>query len=69
MIFKVFYQETSTETPVREKTQTLYMNANDEVEVRQSLKNEPFHIEYIEGLSDQHLAYEEGQPGFTLWKK
>ncbi|WP_140486629.1 RNA polymerase epsilon subunit, partial [Listeria monocytogenes] len=25
MIFKVFYQETLTETPVREKTQSLYV--------------------------------------------
>ncbi|EUJ19512.1 DNA-dependent RNA polymerase subunit epsilon [Listeria aquatica] len=69
MIFKVFYQETSTETPVREKTRSLYIEANDEVEVRQNLKTEPFHIEHIDALSEKHLAYEERQPDFKLWKK
>ncbi|EAK9719932.1 DUF1447 family protein, partial [Listeria monocytogenes] len=37
MIFKVFYQETLTETPVREKTQSLYVEAESEVKVRQLL--------------------------------
>ncbi|WP_163652441.1 DNA-dependent RNA polymerase subunit epsilon [Listeria sp. PSOL-1] len=69
MIFKVYYQETNTETPVREKTQSLYIDANDEVEVRQSLKAKPFHIEHIEALSDKHLEYEQSQPDFRLWEK
>ncbi len=50
MIFKVFYQETLTETPVREKTQSLYVEAESEVKVRQLLKDEPFHIEFVEKL-------------------
>ncbi|WP_099223168.1 DNA-dependent RNA polymerase subunit epsilon [Listeria costaricensis] len=69
MIFKVFYQETLTETPVREKTQSLYIEAKDEVEVRQLLKEEAFHIEYVELLSDKHLEYEKAQPDFSLWEK
>ncbi|WP_239256473.1 DNA-dependent RNA polymerase subunit epsilon [Listeria ilorinensis] len=69
MIFKVFYQETLTETPVREKTQSLYIEANDEVEVRQLLKEEAFHIEYVEQLSDKHLEYEKAQPDFSIWEK
>ncbi|EAE1598093.1 DNA-dependent RNA polymerase auxiliary subunit epsilon family protein [Listeria monocytogenes] len=69
MIFKVFYQETLTETPVREKTQSLYVEAESEVKVRQLLKEEPFHIEFVEKISDAHLAYEKENPDFALWEK
>ncbi|ECR3363218.1 DUF1447 family protein [Listeria monocytogenes] len=69
MIFKVFYQETITETPVREKTQSLYVEAESEVKVRQLLKDEPFHIEFVEKISDAHLAYEKENPDFALWGK
>lgn len=69
MIFKVFYQEDSSETPVRENTQSIYVEAENEVEVRQILQNQSFHIEYIEKLSNAHLEYEKSQPAFKLWEK
>ncbi|EAC5907671.1 DUF1447 family protein, partial [Listeria monocytogenes] len=57
------------ETPVREKTQSLYVEAESEVKVRQLLKDEPFHIEFVEKISDAHLAYEKENPDFALWGK
>lgn len=69
MIFKVFYQVTNSETPVRENTQSIYIEAESEVEVRQILAAQNFHIEFIEKLSDAHLEYEKSQPDFKLWEK
>ncbi|HDU6553042.1 TPA: DUF1447 family protein, partial [Listeria monocytogenes] len=53
----------------REKTQSLYIEAESEVKVRQLLKDEPFHIEFVEKISDAHLAYEKENPDFALWEK
>ncbi|MBM9482292.1 RNA polymerase epsilon subunit, partial [Listeria monocytogenes] len=52
-----------------EKTQSLYVEAESEVKVRQLLKDEPFHIEFVEKISDAHLAYEKENPDFALWGK
>jgi len=58
MIFKVFYQETLTETPVRERTKSLYLDAKTEEEVRKMLKDRLYNIEFITPLSDEALTYE-----------
>jgi DNA-dependent RNA polymerase auxiliary subunit epsilon len=58
MIFKVYYQESITEVPVREKTKTLYVEANQEKEVRSKLADRGYNIEFVEQLSDAYLDYE-----------
>lgn len=58
MIFKVFYQETLKETPVRERTKSLYIDAKTEEEVRKILTDRQFNIEFVTPLSDEALAYE-----------
>ncbi|MGL4521628.1 MAG: DNA-dependent RNA polymerase subunit epsilon [Bacilli bacterium] len=65
MIFKVFFQEVRTEVPVREKTQTLYMTANTEAEVRNFLNDRNYNIEFVQQLSEAHLAYEQENPDFN----
>ncbi|CAM4079122.1 MULTISPECIES: DNA-dependent RNA polymerase subunit epsilon [Listeria] len=67
MIFKVYFQETKTETPVREKTKSIYVEASGAPEVRVILKDQPFHIELIEELSEAHLQYEKQNEDFQLW--
>lgn len=67
MIFKVYYQATKTETPVREKTQSIFVEAKDVPEVRVILKDQPFHIELVEQLSEAHLQYEKQNEDFQLW--
>ncbi|WP_280769144.1 DNA-dependent RNA polymerase subunit epsilon [Salipaludibacillus daqingensis] len=59
MIFKVFYQETLTETPVRERTKSLYIDAKTEEEVRKKLSDRRYNIEFVTPLSEEALAYEE----------
>lgn len=73
MIYKVFYQEEKTNHPQREKTQAIYVEVEAENElagrilVREIVeKNTAYHIEFIELLSDKHLAYEKETGAFSL---
>ncbi|MBN8234283.1 DNA-dependent RNA polymerase auxiliary subunit epsilon family protein [Halobacillus kuroshimensis] len=66
MIFKVLYQELDTEVPVRERTDSMYLEAETERQVREKLKNAGFNIEYIQVLDEDHLAYEQQSEDFRL---
>lgn len=67
MIYKVFYQETKTRNPKREQTQSLYIDAVDEVTARQQVEeNTPYNIEYIQALEGSHLEYEKENTDFKL---
>jgi DNA-dependent RNA polymerase auxiliary subunit epsilon len=66
MIFKVFYQESKAEVPVRECTNSLYMEAETEREVRQKLKDKPYNIEFVQKLEGAFLKYEQNHDSFGL---
>ncbi|SDY78673.1 DNA-dependent RNA polymerase auxiliary subunit epsilon [Evansella caseinilytica] len=66
MIFKVFYQPTITEVPVREKTDALYIEAETEEEVRKLLADRKYNIEFITPLKGEALAYEQQNEKFKL---
>lgn len=67
MTFKVYYQPTKTETPRRENTQSLYIEAESEAEVRALVEeNTDYNVELIEELSDAALAYEKESDDFKL---
>ncbi|ELK44981.1 DNA-directed RNA polymerase subunit epsilon [Halobacillus sp. ACCC02827] len=66
MIFKVLYQELATEVPVREHTNSMYVEAETEREVREKLKDKGFNIEYIQVLDEDHLGYEKQSEDFAL---
>ncbi|NQD65214.1 DNA-dependent RNA polymerase auxiliary subunit epsilon family protein [Bacillus haikouensis] len=66
MIFKVFYQESKAEVPVRECTNSLYMEAETEREVRQKLKDKPYNIEFVQKLEGAFLEYEQNHDSFGL---
>ncbi|QKS71581.1 DNA-dependent RNA polymerase auxiliary subunit epsilon family protein [Paenalkalicoccus suaedae] len=59
MIFKVFFQDTLTEVPVRERTNSIYVEANTIEEVRKSIKDRGYNIEFVTPLSESALAYEQ----------
>lgn len=65
MIYKVLYQE-SFSAPSRESTKTMYIEAESEREVRQKLKDKDINIEYIQVLSEAHLAYEQKSEDFEI---
>lgn len=68
MIFKVFYQTNVLEVPVRENTQSLYVEAETEREVRFALKDRKYNIEFIQVLEGNHLEYEQASPDFKVEK-
>lgn len=66
MIYKVIYQESIDEVPVRERSRSLYLEAESEKEVRQKLINRKLNIEYIQLLDEAHLEYEQQSEDFKL---
>lgn len=67
MIFKVLYQPNHKQTPRRETTLALYMEADTEVNVRAILDDKTdFNVEFIEPLQGEHLKYEQESPDFKL---
>lgn len=61
------YQPNLTQTPRRESTQTLYLEADNLVAARQLVeKNTPYNVEMIQELTGNHLAYEQKSPDFKL---
>ncbi|SDX35435.1 MULTISPECIES: DNA-dependent RNA polymerase subunit epsilon [Salimicrobium] len=66
MVYKVYYQELPNEVPVRERTDSMYVEAEIEREVREKLADKNVNIEYIEGLSEEHLQYEQQDEDFKM---
>ncbi|HLR40500.1 MAG TPA: DNA-directed RNA polymerase subunit epsilon [Virgibacillus sp.] len=68
MIFKVLYQALPNEVPVRERTKSLYMEAESVREVRQKLIDRDYNInvEFIQALDEVHLAFEKQSEDFVL---
>jgi DNA-dependent RNA polymerase auxiliary subunit epsilon len=66
MIFKVYYQESITEVPVREKTKTVFVEANFEKEVRTKLADRGHNIEFVEAVKGAFLEYEKQNEDFKV---
>lgn len=68
MIFKVLYQELQGEIPVRERTKSIYVEAESVREVRNKLADNGYNIniEFIQPLDPAHLEYEKQSEHFEL---
>ncbi|MRX71655.1 DUF1447 family protein [Bacillus lacus] len=66
MIFKVYYQESVLEVPVRERTQTLYVEAEAEKDVRIKLKDKPYNIEFVQPVTGNFLEYEQKSENYKV---
>ncbi|MUK89589.1 DUF1447 family protein [Ornithinibacillus sp. L9] len=66
MIYKVLYQESSYEVPVRERTKSLYMEAESKKDVRRKLIDRNYNIEFIQELDEAHLEYEKQSELFAM---
>ncbi|MBE1553614.1 DNA-dependent RNA polymerase subunit epsilon [Sporosarcina limicola] len=69
MIYKVYYQETALQIPVRENTKSMYIEADSERAVRAKLKKHDYSIEYIQLLEGEHLEHEQNSPDFEFVKE
>lgn len=68
MIYKVFYQANPSQVPVRENTQSLYIEAENERDARKKLADRIITIEYIKLIAGVFLDYEMKKPGFEVVK-
>ena len=67
MTFKVYYQADKTKRPVRENTQSLYIEADSEAEALLMVEHTTdYNIEFVEQLDEKALAYEKQNPNFKL---
>lgn len=68
MIFKIYYQKSIKDIPVRENTKSLYLEASSEREVREKLKDRNYNIELVQLLEGNYLEYELASPNYVLEK-
>lgn len=67
MIFKVYYQPTKKESPRRENTECLYLEADSEVQARSLVEEQTeYNIEFIEQLDGATLEYEQQSINYQL---
>ncbi len=66
MIYKVLYQQLPDEVPVRERTTSMYYQAESERQVRKELAAKSVNIEFVQPLDGAHLAYEKQSPNFKV---
>ncbi|WP_246944059.1 DNA-dependent RNA polymerase subunit epsilon [Bacillus pinisoli] len=66
MVFKVYFQESKYEVPVRERTRTIYVEAETEREVRESLSDRNYNIEFVQKVSGAFLEYEQQSENFKM---
>lgn len=66
MIFKVFYQESNTQVPVREMTKTLYIEGESLRDIRKKLIQYPYNIEYITPIDGAFFEYEKQNEDFKV---
>ncbi|MDR3157383.1 MAG: DNA-dependent RNA polymerase auxiliary subunit epsilon family protein [Lactobacillales bacterium] len=67
MLLKVYYQEEGVRSPRREKTRSLYIEAESKVDVIEKLeKYTHYNIEYIVVLEGKFLDYEKEYTNFEL---
>lgn len=66
MIYKVLYQELPYEVPVRERTKSLYFEADTERTVRKKLSDRNINIEFIQQLDNAHLEYEKQSENYNV---
>ncbi|QOY34303.1 DNA-dependent RNA polymerase subunit epsilon [Anaerobacillus isosaccharinicus] len=66
MIYKVLYQDTVLEAAVREKTNSLYFEADSEMEVRKNLASRAYNIEFVLPVEGAYLEYEKQSENFKV---
>ncbi|HAQ07865.1 MAG TPA: hypothetical protein DCR24_10200 [Bacillus bacterium] len=66
MIFKVYYQESIKQVPVRENTKTVYVEAASERDVRTKLADRQYNIEYVEAVLGNYFEYEKQKEDYEV---
>lgn len=66
MLFKVYYQESIKEVPVREKTKTLYIEGESVRDVRTKIADRGYNVEFVQEVKGAYLEYEKQNEDFKV---
>lgn len=67
LIYKVLFQPDKSQTPRRETTQTIYLEANSKIEALKNVEdNTNYNIELVQELDGDFLDYEKKNPDFKI---
>lgn len=66
MVFKVYFQDSKKEVPVREKTQTIFVEGDSERDIRKKLADRSYNIEFITALDGEYLEFEKQREDFKV---
>jgi DNA-dependent RNA polymerase auxiliary subunit epsilon len=66
MVFKVYYQESIKEVPVREKTKVLYIEGESVRDVRTKIADRGFNVEFVQAVKGAYLEYEQHNEDYKV---
>ena len=66
MLYKVYYQESITQVPVRENTKTLYVEGESERDVRSKIADRGYNVESVQSVKGAYLEYEKQKEDFKV---
>jgi DNA-dependent RNA polymerase auxiliary subunit epsilon len=66
MIFKVYFQESIHQVPVREKTRTLYVEGESVRDVRSKIADRGFNVEFVQEVTGAYLEYEQQNEDYKV---
>jgi DNA-dependent RNA polymerase auxiliary subunit epsilon len=66
MIFKVYFQESVTQVPVREKTKAIFVEGESVVDVRIKLADRGYNIEFVTAVTGNFLEFEKQNEDFKV---
>ncbi|EKN65552.1 hypothetical protein BABA_19731 [Neobacillus bataviensis LMG 21833] len=66
MIYKVYYQESISQVPVRENTKTLFIKGDSAREVRIKIADRGYNVEFVQEVTGAFLEYEQQNEDFKV---
>lgn len=66
MIFKVYYQQSITEVPVRENTKSLFVEGESVRDVRTKIADRGYNVEFVQEVTGAFLEYERQNEDFKV---
>ncbi|MEH7177342.1 DNA-dependent RNA polymerase subunit epsilon [Neobacillus vireti] len=66
MVFKVYFQETNKEVPVREKTKVLFVEGESVRDVRKKINDRGYNVEFVQAVTGAYLEYEQQNEDYKV---
>jgi len=66
MIYKVYYQESLKQVPVRENTRTLFIEGESVRDVRNKIADRGYNVELVQPVKGAFLEYEQQNEDYKV---